>query len=309
MNDNNVNVQIDPYSPKEMAARAEKIGVTKAHLSAPNTIVLAILAGSFIALGALFSTIVSTDTGLGYGINRLLAGAAFSLGLILVVIAGAELFTGNNLIVMAFAARKVRVEELVRNWVLVYIGNFIGAALTALAIYWSLQWTADNFKVGANALALANAKVNLSWDVVFVRGMIANALVCLAVWLAYSARSNTDKILSIIPPITAFVAAGMEHCIANMYFVPLGIFLANEPAVLQAAGLSPDKLTNLNWVTFVTNNLIPSTLGNIFGGAVLVGLIYWFVFMRTRPVTELPQALVDRSGAWLKKKMNPYTGA
>lgn len=306
---NNPVMHIDPYSPKEMAARAEKIGVVKAQLSGANTVVLAILAGSFIALGALFSTVVSTDTGLGYGINRLLAGVAFSLGLILVVIAGAELFTGNNLIVMAFAQRKVRVEELARNWVLVYIGNFIGAALTALAIYWSLQWTADNFKMGANALAIANAKVNLTWEVAFVRGIIANALVCLAVWLAYSARSNTDKILSIIPPITAFVAAGMEHCIANMYFVPLGIFLVNEPAVVQAAGLSADKLTNLNWVSFVTNNLIPSTLGNIVGGAVLVGFIYWFVFMRTRPISELPRAVGDRSREWLRKKMDPYAGA
>ncbi|MBI5305126.1 MAG: formate/nitrite transporter family protein [Chloroflexi bacterium] len=309
MNDSNVIVQIDPYSPMEMAERAEKIGLAKVRLSAANTVVLAILAGSFIALGALFSTIVSTDTGVGYGINRLLAGAAFSLGLILVVIAGAELFTGNNLIVMAFAARKVRIEELARNWVLVYIGNFVGAALTALAIYWSLQWTADNFKVGANALALANTKVNLTWEVAFVRGIIANALVCLAVWLAYSARSNTDKILSIIPPITAFVAAGMEHCIANMYFVPLGIFLANEPAVVQAAGLSADKLTNLNWVAFVMNNLIPSTLGNIVGGAVLVGFIYWFVFMRTRPISELPRAISTRIREWLSKKMNSDEGA
>jgi formate transporter len=218
------------------------------------------------------------------------------------------LFTGNNLIIMAFAAHQVRVEQVVRNWVLVYVGNFIGAALTALVIYWTMQWTADNYKLGANALTIANAKVNLTWQVAFTRGIIANALVCLAVWLAYSARSNTDKILAIVPPITAFVAAGLEHSIANMYFVPLGIFLSDEPAVLAAAGLTPDKLTNLNWMTFVVNNLIPVTLGNIVGGGVFVGLIYWFVYTRTKPVAALPKAVYDRGANWIREKMNPYNG-
>ncbi len=302
MADNSIVVQIDPYSPAEMATRAERIGANKTKQTTPNTLVLALLAGSFIGLGALFATVVSTDTGLGYGVTRLIMGMAFSLGLILVVIAGAELFTGNNLIVMAFAGRKVRIEELIRNWVLVYIGNFAGAVLTALFVYWTAQWTADNFKLGANALLIANAKVNLTWMQALTRGVLANALVCMAVWLAYSARSNTDKILAIIPPITAFVAAGLEHSIANMYFVPLGILLSNEPSVVAAAGLSADKLANLTWGAFLVQNLVPVTIGNILGGAGMVGLIYWFVYLRTGPALALPGQIARRCAGWLEGK-------
>jgi formate transporter len=294
MTDNNDTFRIDPYTPAEMAARAEKIGVTKVKLSAPNTLVLAVLAGAFIAFGALFSTIVSTDSSLGYGMTRLIAGIAFSLGLILVVIAGAELFTGNNLIVMAFAQDKVSIAQLLRNWILVYIGNLAGAVLTALFVYWTMQWAFDSFKVGANALAIANTKVNLTWAQAFTRGMLANALVCLAVWLAFSARSNTDKILAIVPPIAAFVAAGFEHSIANMYFIPLGIFLTAEPAVVQATGANASQFANLTWNGFFVNNLIPVTLGNIFGGAVMVGLIYWFVYLRTEPMLALPRVMWQR---------------
>lgn len=263
-----------------MAQRVETVGVKKANLDWATTLTLAILAGAFIALGANFATIVWTDNALGFGISRLLGGIVFSVGLVLVIVGGAELFTGNSLIVMAWASRKVHTHQLLRNWTLVYIGNFVGAFATAYGIYLARQWTFDGYKVGATMLNIANTKASLDFVPAFVLGIFCNALVCLAVWLCFSARSTTDKILSIIPPIAAFVAAGFEHSIANMYFIPIGIFLRDDPAVLQAANKTAEQLTHLTWQGFVFNNLVPVTLGNIVGGAVMVAAVYWFVYLR-----------------------------
>ena len=278
--------KMDPYAPSEMAQRAETIGVAKAHLDSWSTVVLGVLAGAFISLGAIFSTTVGTDTGTGFGITRLIMGLAFCLGLILVVIAGAELFTGNNLIIMGLVGGKVTVRELLRNWTLVYIGNFLGAFLTVLGMFFTMQYMNDGYKVGATALTIANSKVNLDFVTALARGMMCNALVCLAVWLCYSARSTTDKILSIVFPITAFVAAGFEHSIANMYYIPYGIMIANVPEVVKAAG-NPN-LANLTWSGFIINNLIPVTIGNVIGGSVLVGFVYWFVYMRRGVNLQIP---------------------
>lgn len=218
----------DPLLPPAMAAKAEDVGVAKAHLSATSTLLLAFLAGAFIALGADLFTVVTTDSGLGYGTTRLVGGVAFSLGLILVVIGGAELFTGNNLIVMAWASRKISSRMLLRNWTLVYIGNFAGALATAGLVYVSHQWTFDNYQVGQNALLIANRKVNVGFPQAIALGMFCNSLVCLAVWLSYSARSNVDKAVAIVFPITAFVASGFEHSIANMYFIPAACFSSTK---------------------------------------------------------------------------------
>ncbi len=269
----------DAYAPSEMARRVETVGVAKAQLGVRNTLALAVLAGAFIALGAAFATLVTADTGLSYSLNKLLGGLAFSLGLILVVVAGAELFTGNNLIVMAWAGRKVSTPRLLRNWGLAYIGNFIGALATVLLLYWSGQWAFDAHLVGANALRIAAGKVDLGFSQALVLGALCNALVCLAVWLCFSARTTTDKILSIVFPITAFVASGFEHSVANMYFIPLGILLKGQPAAVAASDLGPEALAGLDWVGFL-GNLVPVTLGNAFGGAVMVATVYWFVYLR-----------------------------
>ncbi len=270
--------RLDPLLPLEMAARAEDVGVTKARLSLVNTLTLAFLAGAFIALGANFFTVVTTDSGLGYGASRLVGGFAFSLGLILVVIGGAELFTGNNLIVMAWASRKISGRMLLRNWMLVYIGNFAGALATAAVVYVSHQWAFDNHQVGQNALMIANRKVSLGFAEAIALGMLCNSLVCLAVWLSYSARSNIDKAVAIVFPITAFVASGFEHSVANMYFIPMGLLLKHEDAVTAAQG----DLSHLTWSGFVVRNLLPVTAGNVVGGALMVGIVYWFIYRRGR---------------------------
>lgn len=278
----NEGMRIDALLPPAMAERAENIGVAKAQLDFTSTLALAVLAGAFIALGAEFATLVGTEAGLGFGATRLLMGLVFSLGLILVIVAGAELFTGNNLIIMAWASGKVSSPRLLRNWALVYAGNFLGAIATATIIYMSKQWAFDNYKVGATGLNIAHAKVNLGFVEAVALGALCNVLVCLAVWLCYSARSTSDKILSIVFPITAFVASGFEHSVANMYFIPMGLFLKGEDQVLAAAGKTTADLADLTWLDFFLHNLVPVTIGNIIGGAVMVGLVYWFVYLRPR---------------------------
>lgn len=269
-----------------MADRAQTVGVGKARLDLVNLITLAILAGAFISIGAQLATIVGIDSTFGYGPTRILAGVVFSVGLILVVIAGAELFTGNTLIIMAWLARRVTTPELMRNWIIAYAGNFAGALATVILILYSGQWMLADTKVGAAALGIANAKVELSFVEAVFRGILCNALVNLAVWLCLSARSNMDKIFAIVPPITAFVAAGFEHSIANMYFIPMGILLKDKPEVLRVAGLESDALANLTWSGFLVDNLLPVTIGNVIGGGLMVAAIYWLVYLRPRPSHE-----------------------
>jgi formate/nitrite transporter len=248
---------------------------------------LAALAGAFIGLGAEFFTLITTDSGLGFGLNKLVGGLAFSLGLILVVVAGAELFTGNNLIVMAWVDGKLTLGQLMRNWVTVYLGNLAGSLAIVLLMYLSRQWAFANYHVGATALNIANAKVNLSFTEGVIRGILCNVLVCLAVWLCVSGRSVIDKILAIVFPITAFVASGFEHSIANMYFIPLGLLLKGEPEVLAAANKVAGDLVNLNLQGFA-HNLLAVTTGNIFGGGFIVAAVYWFVYRRPHETRLIP---------------------
>jgi formate transporter FocA len=283
---------VDALLPAEMAARAEEIGAKKAGMSAGRMFVLGVLAGAFIALGAIFATTVTAGAAgaLPYGVTRLLAGLVFSLGLILVIVGGAELFTGNNLIVMAWANRKVNTGQLLRNWAIVYLGNFTGAAATAVLMYLSGQHEFGNGSVGAAALATAQAKVGLGFGQALVLGILCNGLVCLAVWLSFSCRSTADKILAIVPPIAAFVAAGFEHSIANMYFIPIGLLIkaAAPESFWSAIGKSPTDYADLTWERFLIGNLLPVTLGNIIGGTVLVGAVYWFVYLRRAPGPQPP---------------------
>ncbi len=276
--------RIDMLIPPEMAAKAEDTGVVKATMGWRNMLLLAVLAGAFIALGAIFSTVVTTGASqqLTYGLARLAGGLVFCLGLILVVIAGAELFTGNNLIIMAWSSRKITTFQLLRNWLIVYFGNFAGALLTAVLMLYSNQYMFNNGEVGRNILNIAKAKCELGFLEALILGILCNTLVCLAVWLCFSARTATDKILSIIFPITAFVAAGFEHCVANMYFIPIGILVKNNaPAGFWAAiGKTAEDYSVVTWKNFFLVNLAPVSLGNIIGGAVLVGLVYWFIYIR-----------------------------
>lgn len=274
-------IAVDNYTPSEIARLVDSRGVAKANAPGLTTLALGVLAGAFIALGGVLATITGSQSTLGFGPTRMLMGIGFSLGLILVIIAGAELFTGNNLVVMSWVSRRISLRQLLRNWGIVYVGNFIGALSIVVMVYVARWWAQDGGSVGANALAIANTKVNLSFEVVFVRGILANALVCLAVWLASGGRSVIDKIFAVVFPIAAFVAAGFEHSIANMYFIPLGLLLSNNVEVLQGAGFASGELSRLT-VPWFLHNLIAATLGNIVGGGLLVGLVYWFIYLRDR---------------------------
>ena len=273
---------LDAYTPAEIAARIEDSGVRKTHIDLASKLALSVLGGAFIALGACFASIVWTDSGLGWGMARLMGGVAFSLGLILVVVAGAELFTGNVLLVVAWASRRVTTATLLRDWLVVYAGNFAGAVATAYGIYLSHQWAFAGGKAGAVALDIAAAKLSHGFVAAVVLGAFCNALVCLAVWLCLGARTITDRVLAIVPPITAFVAMAFEHSVANMYFIPLGLFLSGDPAALAATGRAGADLSHLTWMNFLSDNLLPVTLGNIIGGGLMVGGFYWFIFLRAR---------------------------
>jgi formate transporter FocA len=277
---------VDAPLPPAMAAKASDLGVSKAELDGLSTFVLAVLAGAFIALGAMLATVATAGAAgeVPFGIGRLIAGVVFCLGLVLVVVAGAELFTGNNLVVMAWADRRISGPQLLRNWAIVYLGNLVGAVATAVLVFAARQYEFGDGTVGVTALAIAESKSSLGWGQAVALGVLCNALVCLAVWLTYSARSVTDKILAILFPITAFVAAGFEHSVANMYFLPIGLLVKEGAgdAFWDKAGASSADYGDLTLTHALLGNLLPVTLGNIFGGAVMVGLVYWLVYRRPR---------------------------
>lgn len=292
-------IQIDALPPQKMASRMEEVGVTKTELRTDTMFALAILAGAFIGCGAIFATVVTTGlgaAGMGYGVVKLLGGLVFCLGLIAVVVAGAELFTGNNLIIMAFASKRITLFRLLRNWVIVYIGNLVGSILTAAVMLATKQYMSSNGALGANALNIANSKCGLEFFQAIALGIMCNALVCLAVWLTFSARSTTDKILAILFPIAAFVAAGFEHSVANMYFIPIGLFIKGFAGAdfWDAIGKTAADFGNLTWGAFFLKNLLPVTIGNIIGGSGFVGLVYWFIYMRPQKTVEVGEkALVE----------------
>ena len=261
---------LDPYAPAEIAERVETAGVAKARLPVVGTLTLAALAGAFIALGGMFFTLVMTGADFALGADRLLGGIAFSLGLILVVVAGAELFTGNNLIVIAWADRLISTGALLRNWGLVYVGNFVGSVGMVVLVVLAGVLDLGGGALGETAAAIAKAKVALPLHTAFFSGILCNILVCLAVWMCFAARRVTGKVLCIVFPISAFVALGFEHSIANMYLIPIGMI---ADARLGGGGLD---------VAAFLGNLIPVTLGNIVGGGVLVAAVYWLIYRRGR---------------------------
>jgi formate/nitrite transporter len=264
----------DCYSPKEIAERVENVGVAKANLPLVSQGALGMLAGGFIGLGAMFFTLVVSDGSLSFAVARVLGGVVFSLGLILVVIAGAELFTGNNLLVMATVAGRIPPAKFAQNLVVIYLANLLGAIGLAGLVALSEYWQMNDAAVGKTAVSIAAMKCAVPFGKAFFKGVLCNVLVCLAVWLAMAGRTVTDKVLAIVFPITAFVACGFEHSVANMYFIPLGIFLREQ---VVTTGIT--DLEMLNWAG-LWRNLLPVTLGNLVGGAGMVGLVYWVIYRR-----------------------------
>ena len=271
---------MEDKTPKTIAETvASTIGVGKVTSPWLTVTVLGILAGSYIGFGGLLSTSVTFDMAgfLGVGFTKIMAGSAFSLGLMLVVIAGAELFTGNNLMVSSVLSREITFSAMLKRWGLVYLANLAGSLVIAAIFYFSGLWKTGNGALGAAAVGIAAKKVSLGFNEALFRGVGCNWLVCLAVWMALAARQTIGKIFAIFFPIMGFVAIGFEHCVANMYFIPAGIFLKNwahMPAIQDAA---PDAL---NWIGFAWNNLVPVTIGNIIGGGVFVGMSYWGAYLK-----------------------------
>ena len=261
---------IDCYSPAEIEDKVEKLGIAKARLPFLASLMLAIVAGGGIGLGGLFFCIVLADPSLSFAVQRVMGGVVFSLGLSLVVIGGAELFTGNCLIVLAWGNHQLKAWEVAKNWTLVWIGNLVGALGLVFLVFMSHHWSMNNGAVGDAVLKLAVGKIAPDFTTIFFKGILCNVLVCLAVWLSYAGRSVVDKMAALVLPVAAFVAAGFEHCIANMYFLPLAWVLVQTghvPAHFDASAIT---------LAGIAHNLAAATLGNIVGGAGFVGFIYWF---------------------------------
>jgi formate transporter len=265
-------LNFNAYSPAEIKEAVEKVGVKKTRLPLMASFMLAVVGGGSVGLGALYYTIVASDAELSFAMVRLFGGLAFSLGLALVLVGGAELFTGNNLIVMAWASRKVSTTEMLRNWSIVYLGNLAGSVGLAVLVLLSHHLDMNSGRIGLSILNTAVAKIQPDVLTLFVKGILCNVLVCLAVWLAYAGRSVADKIIALILPVSAFVAAGFEHCVANMYFLPLAWLLVQTGNVPANFDTSPITISG------IIHNLVPVTLGNIVGGAGLVGAVYWTIY-------------------------------
>ncbi|MDR1659164.1 MAG: formate/nitrite transporter family protein [Desulfovibrio sp.] len=270
-------------SPAEICACTDEAGVKKSLLSPGRQFLLAVLAGAFIAFAAegsnmaAFNLLADPNS---YGLGRCLAGVVFPTGLMLVILAGGELFTGNTLMGIALARRRISLASMLGNWIVVYIGNFIGSVFLAHMMAASGLFNNGAGLLGGVTIKIASGKVSLSFVSAFYLGLMCNWLVCLAVWIAYGAKDIAGKVLGIFCPIWLFITSGFEHSVANMYYIPAGIFAKGNAAWAAASGLSPDALEKLNWASFVVNNLVPVTLGNIIGGMFFVGMAYWFAYLR-----------------------------
>jgi len=272
----------DALLPAAMLDKAVDVGVAKAHMPFARLVTLGVLGGAFIGLGAMFSTVVAAG-GTSFGPTRLLSGLAFSLGLVLVVVGGAELFTGNNLLTMAYAERRITARLLLRNWIVVYVANQIGAVATAALVFATAQYRNGRGVVGLRMLDTAEAKTSPGLFALFVSGIVANALVCLAVWLSYSGRSVIDKVIAIALPVSAFVAGGFEHSIANGYLLPTGWLVRRRApdAFWLDVARRPDAFSHID-AQGIISNIVMSTIGNVVGGALLVAVVYWFAYARHR---------------------------
>lgn len=266
-----------------MAERAAEIGLGKATKDPMKSLLLAISAGIHIGIAFIFYTTVTTGASdMAWGMSRLIGGIAFSLGLILVVVTGGELFTSSVLTLVARASGKITWGMLFKNWVVVYIGNLIGALLLVGCMLVTKQYMFGHGEVGLNAMAISQHKLHHGFFQAVALGIMCNVLVCIAVWMTFSGRTLTDKIMVMILPVAMFVSAGFEHCIANMFQVPMAIGIKYfAPAEFwQMTGANIADYADLNLVDFILNNLIPVTLGNIIGGGLFVGMWYWLIYLR-----------------------------
>ena len=269
---------------QEIADFTVNAGVKKATLTTANQFILGILAGAFIAFGAQASN-MATHTISDVAAAKLIGGLIFPAGLMLVLMAGAELFTGNNLMIMALSERRITLAQLIRSWVVVYAGNFAGSVLVALLVSWSGQLNYTGGLLGGFTLKAAAGKTSLTFTQAFVLGILCNWLVCLAVWMSFGAKDGISKAICMFFPIWLFVASGFEHSIANMYYIPAGILAKCSTSYITKAlelGVSQSAIDSLNWCSMFTKNLLPVTLGNLLGGAGFVGCIYWFVYRRSK---------------------------
>lgn len=268
-------------SPGEILSKASGVYEKKARQNIKKTLVLSFIAGIFIALGAVASTLASFNLLADpntLGLGKLIQGLTFTPGLIFVLLAGGELFTGNNLMAIAYFDNKISMRDLLKSWLIVYLGNFVGSLFVAFLIYKSGQWQMADNLLAARVILIANQKVNLTFSEGLILGIFCNFLVCLGVWMAFGAKDYVGKVVSAIFPVVVFVVSGFEHSVANMYYIPAGIFAKNIPAFVEKTGLAGDALSKLNLLNMVTKNLIPVTLGNIIGGSLLVGLVYFIAY-------------------------------
>ncbi|MDN3698561.1 MULTISPECIES: formate transporter FocA [Vibrio] len=275
--------QFDSLLPPQMAERAAEVGVGKATKDPIKSFLLAITAGLHIGIAFVFYTTITTGAGdLPWGLTRFMGGVAFSLGLVLVIITGGELFTSSVLTLVARASGKISWASLFKNWVVVYAGNLIGALLLVGIMLTSKQYMFDHGQVGLNTMLISQHKLHHGFWQAVALGIMCNVLVCVAVWMTFSGRTLTDKIIVMVLPVAMFVSAGFEHCIANMFQVPMAIGIKNfaSPEFWQMTGMNPADFADLNMIGFIINNLIPVTLGNIIGGGIFVGMGYWLIYLR-----------------------------
>lgn len=266
----------EALSPARITIKAENLGMVKTEMSFARSFVLSLMAGAFIAMGAMFFSLVVGDPALPFAIKRVLGGFLFCLGLICVVVAGAELFTGNTMIVMTAASKRIKWSAVWKNWVVVFIGNLIGSLVVVGLVYLAEFPGMNSGQVGQTMVSVAAGKMNAGWVTLFAKGIMCNFLVCLGVWMAYASKTVTDKILAVLFPTTAFVACGFEHCVANMFFLPMGVLLASVG--IAPAGIDP---ATVNWLGALYN-WSATVPGNIVGGAIFVGLAYWFAYIKTQ---------------------------
>jgi formate transporter len=266
---------LQAYSPAEIKDAVEKVGVKKANFPFLTSFMLAIVAGAGVGFGALYYTIVASDPTFSFATVRVVGGLVFTLGLALVLVGGAELFTGNNLIVMAWASGKVSTTTMLRNWTIVWFGNLLGALGLIVLVFFSHHLDMNDGRIGTSVLTTAAGKIRPDMVTLFFKGILCNVLVCAAVWLAYAGRSVTDKLVAVILPVSAFIAAGFEHCVANMYFLPLAWLMVQT-------GHTPENFdASMITLSGIVHNLVPVTLGNIVGGSGFVGAFYWIIYRAT----------------------------
>lgn len=270
-------------TPKEIVAATIETGIKKVKTKPLNQFILGILAGAFIAFAsegsnmAAFNLFAKPET---YGLGKALAGVVFATGLMLVIIAGGELFTGNTLITIGVLEKKIKLKDMLSNWFFVYLGNFVGAVFIAYMMNMSGLFNSGDNMLGGITLKIAAYKTHLTFSQAFYLGIMCNWLVCIAVWMSYGAKDIIGKCFAIFFPISLFITSGFEHSIANMYYIPAGILAKSNASWVEASGLTAEKLAHLNWNTFITKNLVPVTIGNIVGGVILVAGVYWFTYYK-----------------------------